>query len=133
MAEQIGESYGHVVPLKGPEENLMKSQVAKFTSGGNDELVVALRVTKKSLKLSVRWWVAADEQMKTGLIEFFELTEDDKAQAAFDSRVAEAKSAGWTLHAVSSRPSQFTTIPPAPTKPTEVAKAGPRAAAGGRR
>ena len=110
----------------------MTSQIAKFSCAGADELVVAVRASKKQIKLSVRHWIAATEKMQTGMVEYFELGQDVAAQKQFDARVEQAEAAGWLPLARTSRPAEFAVMPTPPSKPVE-AKTGPRAAAGGRR
>jgi hypothetical protein len=110
----------------------MQNQVAKFVAPPTaDELVVAVRQSKKQILLSVKHYLAETDKTSVGMQEWFELGKDTDAQKAFDARVQQAEQAGWQPAARTTRPAQFAVMPSAPTKPMEVAK--PRAASGGRK
>jgi len=103
----------------------MKNQTAKFTSA-DDTLTISLFEGKRDIKLTARHR-PANETVRVGCRDYFDLGKDSDAQAAFDKLVKEAVAAGWTQVTRGERVPAFSSIPSAP------AKAAPRPAAAGRR
>ena len=110
----------------------MKNQKAKFECSTDATLIVALFAGKVSIKVSVRQKTPGEKDV-VGCKDYFDLTDEAKAQQAFDTRVKEAVAAGWTLHAQTTTGVQtFTAVPPAPGKVAAVGgqtSQAPRAAA----
>ncbi len=97
----------------------MKNLLCKLTCPTTDEVVVSLRKTKTRFLVAVRLWTAVDETTRVGLREYFELTEEDKAQSAFDRLVKDASAKGWVVMSRTGRLDDFVAIPVAPTKPVD--------------
>jgi hypothetical protein len=90
----------------------MKNQTARF-SAGNDTLTISLRRNRESLKTQVRHR-PADDKPKVGCKNYFDFTEEAKAQESFETLVKDALAKGWTAHAKRERTPAFTAIPQAP-------------------
>jgi hypothetical protein len=101
---------------------MVKNQTAKFTCAMDDTLTVSLHRGKKDFKVSFRHR-APGQKVKTGR-DYFDLKEEDKAQAKFDQFVKDAIAAKWTLKERGERGVALTAIPMAPEPADKKANGG---------
>ncbi|HXG90542.1 MAG TPA: hypothetical protein VNJ02_19630 [Vicinamibacterales bacterium] len=91
----------------------MKNRTTRFTSGTHS-LTISLRKGQAGIKTSVRHRTP-EAKPQIGCKNYFELTDEAKAQESFDALVADAVTNGWTRTAKAERTPSFTAIPHAPT------------------